>query len=814
MFLRKNLIFFLTLVATVAAYGQADAPTGAAPAAQRGGILSGAVVDAQQGAPIEYANIVLTGEADTTLKNGTITNDRGQFLLEGIRPGRYRVEVFFLGYETQRFPNVRIAGRGEKTDLGSIKLSQTLIAAEGVSVEGERAAISYQIDKKVISVDQQHTSASGSAIDVLENVPSVTVDIEGNVSLRGSGNFRVLIDGRPTILDPADALEQVPAGTIDNIEIITNPSARYDPEGTAGIINIILKKNRQKRRSAMVNLNSGLRDKYGADFLGEYHSDRYSLTVGLDYNNRNFTGEGLQENTTSLNGTSSYIYSDGDNTRGHESMGLRAELGIDLTPNDHLSFSGRYGDRSFSRDAEQDFQQWSQADPARSNYTSLAERGRSGERYQLAGSFQHNFAGKGHQVMADLSYRYGNGDEITTNELRDAAGVISDGQRSTESGPGRELEIKLDYTLPLGEERKFEAGYQSELQRDEEETGLALYEQAAGGYVNQPLFGYLVRSQQDEHALYTLYAGKWGNLGYQGGLRAEYTDRLIELVKTAEQFTIDRWDFFPSAHISYHFADGRQMMTSYTRRIDRPRAWNLEPFQTWMDAYNVRTGNPALKPEYIDSYELGYQTFFGKNLFSVEGYHRRTINKIEQVRSVYDENVTLHTVENIGRDYASGSELLLNLALLKRWDVNLMGNVYHYRVEGRLLSQDFSRESINWGSRISNTFKIRKNLQLQLDGDYRSPSVSAQGRREGFFVTNTAVKYDVLPQQLSVTLQVRDLFGTARYEFTSRGADFYNYSYFTRESPIVMLNVRYNFNHFKQKRDQRGAPGGEGEDEF
>lgn len=254
-------------------------------------------------------------------------------------------------------------------------------------------------------------------------------------------------------------------------------------------------------------------------------------------------------------------------------------------------------------------------------------------------------------------------------------------------------------------------------------------------------------------------------------------------------------------------------MASYSRRIERPRGWELEPFETWMDAYNVRVGNPSLAPEYIDSYEIGYQTNFGKNLISSEIYYRITHNKIEHVRSVYDDNITLHSVENIGTDYALGGELLFNLDMLKVWTVNLMGNFYNYRVEGELYEESFSRESFNWRARMSNAIKLGASTQFQLDGMYNSPTVSSQGRREGFFITNAALKREFLNRQLSATIQVRDIFSTAKYEYTTVGPDFRTSRYATREAPMVMLNIRFNFNNYKPERRRNPEQESQGVDE-
>lgn len=781
----------------------------------RGGLITGLVLDATGGAPVEYAEIVLHNAADSAVVTGTTSDENGRFTLEGVRPGRYYLEYFFIGFVPQTSDPITLERGAMRADLGTIRLSTTAIAAEAVTVEGERAPISYQIDKKVIDVDQQLTATTGTAVDVLENVPSVTVDIEGNVTLRGSSNFRVLVDGRPSVMDAADVLQQIPSSSIDDIEIITNPSARYSPEGTAGIINIVLKKKQHSGRSGIASVNLGDEDRYGADVLVENKSERYTTTFSADYNRRFMTGDRIMERRTTVNDRTSFTNSDGSSPRGRVSLGLRAGLDINLTPSDLLGFGARFGDHSHEMDSRMGYTEWSSSDPARRAYTSIQDRERTGTYLALNSSYRHRFPTKGHELTADVFYSRRDGDEETLNQLVDAAGDVTSGQVATESGPGSELRAKMDYVQPVGERHRWEAGFQSELDRSDDETGLEIYDTALGQFVDQPDFSYATRYNRDIHAAYLIYGGEWKRLGFQGGLRGEYTDRLIEIIASEDRFTIDRRDLFPSLHLSYQQPGGQQMMASYTRRIERPRGWYLEPFETRMDAFNVRVGNPALQPEYIDSYEAGYQTYFGKNLFSTEMYFRRTTNKIDRVQSVYAENVTLHTYANTGRDYALGTELLLNLDVQRRWNLNLMGNFYQYRVEGEVFGETFDRESVNWSARMNNNIKLSKSWQLQADGFYNSPSVSSQGRREGFFMANAAVKYSFLNNQVAATLQVRDIFATGRWEFTSEGRDFYTYMRANREAPLFMFNLRYNFNNYKPDRRERGGGGeGGGEEDF
>ncbi|HEX7356553.1 MAG TPA: outer membrane beta-barrel family protein [Ignavibacteriaceae bacterium] len=766
-----------------------------------GGKITGKVFDNDSKHSIEYANIVLLSTIDSSLINGTITNADGLFDLSGIKPGKYLVDVRFIGYKSVSF-NVDINPNNRFVDLGDIFIKPDALELNDVVVQGERSPVSYQIDKKVIDVDKIQTVISGNAADVLQNVPSVTVDIEGNVSLRGSSNFTVLIDGKPSIISAQDALQQIPASSIQNIEIITNPSAKYDPEGTAGIINILLKKNENLGLSGIVNANAGLNEKYGGDFLFQYRTNDLNYIFGLDYNKRMFPGSSNAENRYISTNSTSYLNSNGNSEWGRIGFGIRAGLEYNFSQSDFVNLNLRFGTREGSQNSTLNYNSWSSNSSTIEYYRNISERSRDGKFGGTNLTYIHNFGTKGHEIKSEFNFRYNDGDESTlTESLNDTK--IFDGKKTTELGPSRDFETKIDYTLPLSDTRKFEAGYQNEIENSDEISELYFLDSLTNQYQYQSLFSNSVKYKNNDQAFYATYTDEFGNFGIQGGLRTEYTYRTIALLNLNKDFTIDRWDFFPTLHTSYKFSEGTQMMASYTRRIQRPNGWQLEPFLTWTDANNVRVGNPDLLPELIDSYETGVQTYIGKVSLSAELYHRVTNNKIDRIRSLYTEaeNVNLNSVSNIGKDFSTGSELMLIFDPIDFWNVNLMANFYNYRIKGVMFNESFERESFNWNTRFNNMFKISPNTQFQFNVNYNSPGVSSQGSWEGFFTTDVSVKQDLFEKLLSLTLQVRDLFGTAKHEFTSSGQDFYSYNYFKRESPMVILNMRINFNNFKPKRN-------------
>ncbi|MFO7445105.1 MAG: outer membrane beta-barrel family protein [Ignavibacteriaceae bacterium] len=803
---RYFLLTLLTFSITAILYSQQNQQ----PA---GGIIRGKVIDTDAKEPIEYANIILYSANDSMQVTGTITNTEGIFQITPVRPGNYYVDVQFISYEKRRFNDVILAPGNMTVDLGTIEIHSSAINLGNVVVEGERSPVSYQIDKKVIDVNQMATSMSGNAADVLSNVPSVTVDIEGNVSLRGSDNFTVLVDGRPSVLDAQDVLQQIPASSIDNIEIITNPSAKYDPEGSAGIVNIITKKTKTVGISGITNLNAGLKDKYGGDLLFEYKTENISTNFGIDYNNRNFPGSNKTEIQTAFGGTNTFVNTEGTGAWGRESFGLRGGIDFYLGSSDVLSLGGRFGDREMKRTNNLGYIEWTDINPEQLYYRSHTENNRGGYFYALNLNHQHKFAEQGHQVLSEISFRHNKSDETNITELFNN-NVLYEGIKNTENGPSSDIEGKIDYTLPIGT-GKFEAGYKTEFDLSTEELGYYEFNPSANIYEYRPQFSNEIEFDEREQSFYSTYSNEIGSFGFQGGLRAEYTYRSIQVADNPE-FLIDEWDFFPGIHTSYTIAQGHEVMASYTRRIQRPGGWQVEPFDTWMNATNIRRGNPALKPQYIDSYEAGFRTFLAGVSFTAEGYYRISHNKIEHLQSAYSENVRLNTFDNVGTDYSLGTELMFNFGLGKIWDANLMGNLYNYKIEGTLFEESFSRESFNWNTRFNNIIKLTTGTQFQVNLMYNSPTVSSQGEREGFFSTDLAVKQELLNRALSVTLQIRDIFSTARMEFTSSGPDFYSHSRMERDSPMVMLNVRYNINHFKQEDRRRPENGGdfEGEGEF
>jgi outer membrane cobalamin receptor len=790
----KNVLF--TIILSFIVYSLfADSP-------DKKGVIKGVIRDSITRQPVEFATVAVYKSNDQTLIDGAITGETGDFKITKLENGNYDLEITFIGYKTKRLKNVYINGNNT-LELNDVFISMTAENLKEVEITAGVPSIEYQIDKKVIHVDKQIAATAGTAVDILETVPSVSVDVEGNVTLRGSSGFSVFIDGKPSILEPNEVLQQIPASAIADIEIITNPSAKYDPDGTAGIINIIMKKIKLEGFNGIVDANVGRYGTFGGDFLLNYRKNAVNIYLGADYNKRVDPGmteyERITIDTAARDTTTTVAKGDFESIR--LSWQVRGGIEIDAGDNDYFNIGIRYGHRERTGTTTRNYDEWVTPGDFHHPYISNETSERGGDFYSATLDYRHTFKKQGHNLSAQFIYDHRDSREMNTNELQQMTYTIQSAQKSTEEGPAERFRIKADYTLPIGENDKFEAGYQSRLSKSEDANNLYNYDVDTDEFVLIPEYSNTTSYDHNIHAVYAMYAGEVKSFGYQLGLRGEYTYRFMELIKTGETYTLDRMDYFPTVHLSYNFPKDHMLMTSYTRRIDRPRGWYLEPFITVQDAYNLSQGNPELLPEYIDSYELNYQKRFNRDFISFETYYRVTHNKIERVSSVYEENILLHTYENVGKDYSLGGELMIGVDIFKWWHADIMGNLYYYQIKGEIYNESFDNTSLNWGSRFNNSFKVAEFTHIQLTGNYVSPSVSAQGKRYGYYMVNAAVKQEFFKRKLSLTLSARDLFGTAVFESIDEGPYFSNYFYAKRNAPMVSLSVSFKINNYKIKRN-------------
>jgi outer membrane receptor protein involved in Fe transport len=814
----RNIILIAGLLIVASSYAQSPRENPVESNVPRGhGSLSGTVIDELSLHTLEYANIVVFSRLDSSIVTGTVSDGSGTFRIDKIPFGAYYVKFKFLGYMEKTLDGVKISSQYKDIDLGEILLSPASTNIEDIEVVAKQSPVLYKLDKKVITVASNLNSSGGTAVEVLENTPSVQVDIEGNVSMRGSSNFTVLIDGRPSPFSGSEALEQIPAGNIEKIEIITNPSAKYDPEGTAGIINVISRKRNLQGSSGIVNVNGDTNGSYGTDFTISLKKEKVSYSLGANFMDRQRNGYMESDKWSRVGDTTFHTFSKGDRTGSRSGTSIKAGLEYDISSRDNLAVNLSTGEWGFGRESISDYREWTF--PASSEMEQISKNFMDYSRhyYRLNLDYEHKFNPEGHNLKASAFFQTENSYSEDGSDLFSMNDAITEGIKSYEDGDGYETRFNLDYTLPFSEWSKFEAGYQARNDDETEKYGVYNRIMPGGDFSEDAVDQTESKYNRLIHAAYAIYANEWKGFGYQFGLRGEYTNREMENTATSDIYTIDRLDYFPSAHFSYQLPADQQIMTSYSRRIDRPRNYWLEPFTTYRDAYTLWQGNPGLKPEYINSFELSYKKQFGQSFASIEAFYRNTVNKVERIQTVYSEDVMLHTVENVGEDFAKGLEIMLNFNVNKWYSFNLMGSAfdYSYKIDSDLLTSTDPGHSTNWDVRLKNTFKLSKNVKFQLDGSYRGPSVTAQGTRDGYFMTSSAIRADFMENKLSVTLQFQDMFGTGKHAYISEGPDFYASTFYERNPQVLKLSLSYKINNYREKRNGMSNGGSyDGGEEF
>ncbi len=800
----KNLLILLFFILSATAATLAQVPVQARGAEMgaiaKNGKINGKIIDAETKVPMEYANVAIYSKKDSKLITGGIANEAGLFEIVDLPFGAYYVEANFIGFEKTKISDVKIIPNSTTVDVGTIELSVSRQQVGAVDVIAERNRIEYKIDKKVINVTNDINAAGGSAVTVLENTPSVEVDIDGNVSLRGSTSFTVYIDGRPSVLSGSDALKQIPSSAIQNIEIITNPSVKYDPDGMAGIINVVMKKNVLSGINGIINVNLGTGNKYGTDLMLNYKTKKYNLFFGGNWNDETNSGTMHSNRETYQNDTTTFLTTDGRRDHTHAGKQLKGGFDYYLTDKTSITVSSELGSYDFSEIGGGNLHKYQF--PANIDVYSVQDNiaTRTGNYVTANASFLTKFDEAGlHKLEGSFDYRnrpgfsHGTINEIVsdanyqrTNEA--LSQVITD-----ENSTSNDYRMKLDYTLPLKEGAKFEAGLQSRMENENEIFSFSNFG------VNDPKYTSDMYFKEDIHSIYSTYTGNLKGIQFMLGLRGEYNKRSIDHSKADKPYTLNRLDVFPSAHFSYELADKSQFMTSYSRRINRPDGRDLDPFPNYMNQYTIRIGNPELKPEYTDSYEFSYMRKFGDSFISFETFYRTTNDLMTRSTTVTD-GISYMSTQNLNRDYSSGAEIMGNINATKWLLLNASFTIYNYKLKGELDGKSIDKQSTNYSGRLNATVKFTPDSRLQLTGFYRGPSVSAQGDQKSMIFTNLAYRQDFMKKKLSATLSVRDLLGTAKFEGTSYGENFKSTFRMTREPRVLMLTLSYKINNYKMDK--------------
>ena len=781
------------------------------------GLIKGTVIDESTGQPLDYATITIFSSEDSSMVTGGVTDVAGTFNLE-VKFGSYYANVAFISFTDRDIGGIEVNRDTPIADLGAINLAPNATTLAEVEVRAEKSNMQISLDKRVFNVGKDLANIGGSASDVLDNVPSVTVDAEGGVSLRGSAGVRILINGRPSGLvgvGDTDGLRQIPANLIDRIEVITNPSARYEAEGMAGIINIILKKDQRKGLNGSLDLTTGYPDNYCLAANANYRTGNLNLfgNYGISYRKRPGKGSLYQEvyDRNAFKPDTTYILQQNqDRERGGWDNTLRA--GAEYFFNDKTTLTGSLTYENENGDNRSDIEYRDYIFNL-NNLTGITRRlDREKEienNLEYVMSFRKEYEREGHLLTADV--RYQDNAEVEKSAIIEEyftpeymqAGTPDLEQRSRNEEKERLIMGQMDYIHPFAKEGKFETGLRASIRELNTNYKVEVFDNADWELL--PNFTNEFVYDENIYAAYAIVGNKFGRFSAQIGVRAEYTDVNTRLVETGEENPRDYLNFFPSGHIAYEFAGQNSFMASYSRRINRPNFWSLNPFFSFSDARNIRTGNPNLDPEYTDAYELGHLKYWDNMSLSSSIYYRYTQGITERIRTLQEDGSTLTRPENLATEDAYGLDVTFSASPTDWWDLD--GNVNFYRsiINGNNIDTSFTADALTWNGRITSKMDLWKFIDAQARLNYRAPRNTTQGSNKAYFFVDLAFSKDILDSKGTLTLSVRDLFNSRRWRYIFEDEDFYSRGDFQWRARQVVLTFNYRLN--QQKQRQRGGRG-------
>lgn len=774
--------------------------------------VKGVIVD-ENGTPIPFATIAVYASGDSTIITGDATDVDGKFRIM-LDEGIYDLEITFLSYEKKKVEQVKVAPGG--INLGTITLQPSALALDEVVVSAEKGQMELKLDKRVFNVGKDMTNIGGNAADILDNLPSISVDVDGNVSLRGSESVRILIDGKPSGLvgiSSTDALRQLQGDIIERIEVITNPSARYDAEGQVGIINIILKKEKRDGINGSFALTTGFPHNHSASVSMNYRKKRVNMFTNFGVNYRQTPGKGSSYQEFFTDDTTFFFRQDREHLRGGFSQ--NANIGVDwnISDADQLTLSALIRRSDGLNNTTNTYRDFNDQGILTALVTREDEEEENSLNSELSLSYRHDFKKPEHKLTADFKIIESRDEESST--LFEESDINPDiiEQRSGNIENERNWLLQADYILPLGENGQFEAGWRSTLRYIKnafsvEQLNSEGIWQIVGDFDNDMRYDELI------HAAYALYGNKVSAFSYQLGLRAEHSDITTELLKTQERNPRKYTNLFPSAHFTYETKSKDQFQLSYSRRISRPRFRHLLPFYSFSDNRRQWTGNPDLDPEFTNSLEAGYLKYFEKGSILTTIYYRQTTGVIERLVAVDSLGFTTVIPVNLSTEDSYGFEFNISYDPFDWWTLNTNLNIFQSNRSGNYEGQELSAEAFSGSGRLTSKWKVNKKIDVQLNGNYRAPQNTTQGKRKAVTSMDFAISTDVLKGNGTLSFNITDVFNSRIWRFEQNSEGFRSSGDFQWRARQFLLNFNYRLNQKKKRGSDGNRMEGGGDMEF
>ena len=806
--IRNTTLIFIFFLITLASFGQS-----------RQIVLSGIISDAESSEPLPYATVSVYNR-NGDLADGGIADENGVFKLN-LPPNDYSLNFEYIGFESV---TIDIKPYPNNINIGTVKLISSFDSLEGVDVVGQSAEVEIRLDKRVYNVSKNNLIRGGTVSDVLENVPSVSVDIDGNIELRGNNNVRILVDGKPSGLiglGGIDALTRLPAESIEKVEVITSPSARYQAEGTTGIINIILAKRFLKGLNGVFNLSAGRNDTYSGSANLNYRKGKFNFFTNSGYSDRTNKGRAVQDNvyTDPLESVERYVEERQFNRR---RQGFNVNIGLDYQMTEKTSLTMSYltnerdGDDSTINEQSQ-----YQIDGVlvTNRYEKEIDREDSN---QFSVDFEHQFNKQGHKLTATLQTE--KNDETETSDINS---FFENGQPSDDSEINRTVEnqernlAQLDYVFPIDKNTQFEAGYRGTDNKRKIDFEVQIIDENDNATVDENLSNVL-DFEQEVHALYSQYGKKFNAFSFLAGLRFENTRIFVEQLDSSSPLNNKSYnDYFPTLNLGWEISPTASITLGYNRRISRPNAWTLNPFQSRSSKTSYFQGNPKLDPSYSNGIDIGYLKQFKKVTLNSSVYYRKSTDAVSRVAIVTDETVFVNGIEtpvirrlpiNLGTEEQFGVEFNTSLRLIEGMRTNASVNFFRRIEKGNYQGISYDSNNTSWSGNLSNSYRLPFAVQSQFSVRYRGPNESSFGKSKGFLYTDLALSKDILNDNATINFRFSDLFNTGKYDYQTITPVAVTDGIYQRREPTYTLTFTYRFR--QEKNRQRGRRGSYGQGDF
>ena len=753
-------------------------------------ILSGSIVD-NQGNSIPFANVAVYTNIDSALVGGAASDENGLFSI-ALKPGNYYLKVSFLSFQGKTISKVNLS---KNIELGKIILQPDSRLLETVEIEGQRSQMELQLDKRVFNVGSDLSSSGGNAADILNNVPAVNVEVDGTVTLRGNQNVRILINGKPSGLtsrDP-DALRNLQANLVERIEVITNPSSRYEAAGEVGIINIILKKNQENGLNGTFSGVLGHPDFIGGSYSLNLRRKKINLfsSYGMDYRK----SPGYSTLYQRFEGGKKETFQDGDRSRSELSHNIMAGLDYFIDDKNTITGSFMYNFGDGLNPSTLTYRDFTNGVPT--GNTIRTDREVEDEN-NMEASFHYKRGFKRKDQVLTLDFQYNKSLDGETSDYKETKNDSTTFQRAENIATDKNWFFKTDYVHPILANGKAEAGLRSTSRTVNNEYSLEEL-QSDGHWRVFPAFNNNLLYNERIHAGYLMAGSKFNKLSIQAGLRGEYSDITTTLTETTEVNHRTYFDLFPSLNLGYEINKNKTLQLSYSKRINRPHFRELLPFSNFTDSRNFFQGNPNLNPEYTHAFETGYLVNWENGSILSSAYYRHRVGDIQQVVQVDDDGTTRVFPVNVGATDSYGLEFNFSNTIGKWWDINSSANFYRAITEGLFEGKNLSRDTYAFHARTTSKMTIRKGFEFQTSFFYRGPRQTTQGRQLASYSLDLALSKDILKGKGTIAANVRDLLNTRKWRSITEIENYYAESTTQWAPRQIKLTFTYRLNQMKNR---------------